>query len=275
MARPPSLDELQRSFSRLMRAPAGVAAVLPEASPAERDLCYEWTRSTPSLDSVSRLEIYANMYFYRLHDALADDFPTVRAVMGREHFHNLVTDYLLAHPSHHFSLRYAGNRLAAFLRTHPARQRWPFLPDLARLEWLVLEAFDAADAGSARADTLLAIPPERWGAITLDWIPALYCFAAAWPVHELWQSGQEDGPLPSLAARPCSLRVWRREERVFVAEIPAWEARLLGRSEPFAVLCAELAEESGEQEAAERLADWLARCVAQGLVRAVREAKCE
>ena len=46
------------------------------------------------LDPVQRLDIYANMYFWRLLDILRGDFSAVVAAVGEDAFHNLVTDYL-------------------------------------------------------------------------------------------------------------------------------------------------------------------------------------
>jgi len=269
MPQPPNLRELQERFSALIRAPRGVAAHLPAAPAEERELCLRWVASTRELSNVERLEIYANMYFYRLHDAVADDFPVVRACIGNDHFHNVLTDYFLAHPSHHFSLRHAGNRLPAFLRAHRLRERWPFLPELAWLEWLVVEAFDAPDSPVAGAGELLRVPPEAWGSMRISWIPALFAGAFAWPVHTLWKAAQASAPLPEIEPRPCWIAVWRQGESVFVAEIEAWQGRWLGRCEPLAALITERARESDEGRAAEEIASWLAGCVGDGWIRSV------
>ncbi|HEV2169709.1 MAG TPA: DNA-binding domain-containing protein, partial [Candidatus Binatus sp.] len=69
------------------------------------------------LDAVDRLDIYANMYFYRLLDVLREDFPATAAVVGTDLFHNLVTGYLLEHPPTEPSIAYAGRYLAKHLRT--------------------------------------------------------------------------------------------------------------------------------------------------------------
>lgn len=268
---PPSLPEIQKLLSRLLRAPRGVLAALPEANAEERELCRRWIAGSSRLSAVERLEIYANQYFYRLHDALADDFPTVRRVTGPAHFHNLLTDYLLACPSRHFSLRYAGRHLADFLQSHPLAQRWPYLPDLARLEWLVLEAFDAPDADTCTSEALGQVPAELWGELVLHWIPALFYLDSAWPVHELWRAQlKDDGPLPEIQEAPTRLRVWRQNERVFVAVVNEQEAAYLGRREPLAMLCEELARQVGEAEAAQRMAMWLHRWIEDGLIRSVQ-----
>ena len=51
------------------------------------------------------LDVYANMYASRLHDALAEDYPKLRVALGDERFSALATEYLGAHPPRSFTLR--------------------------------------------------------------------------------------------------------------------------------------------------------------------------
>ena len=78
------------------------------------------------LSAEARVEIYANMYFYRILDALKEDFPATLAVLGADNFHNLVTGYLLEYPPTEPSISYCGRHLADYLRDHPMRERAPF-----------------------------------------------------------------------------------------------------------------------------------------------------
>src|ERR1700677_1756210 len=71
------------------------------------------------LTPFERLEIYNRQYWYRVLDALAEDFPVLRAVVGSRAFEQLSVEYLTAHPSRSFSLRNLGSRLAEWLSDHP------------------------------------------------------------------------------------------------------------------------------------------------------------
>src|SRR4029079_6895773 len=71
--------------------------------------------SDDRLSAVDRLDVYATMYFVRLHDVLRDEFARTAAALGAEAFHTLVSDYVQANPPSHPSLREAGARLPAFL----------------------------------------------------------------------------------------------------------------------------------------------------------------
>ena len=106
----------------------------------------EFIKPNARLNSVERLEIYSRSYWFRVLDSLADDFPGLRAVLGKVAFNRLSRAYLTDCPSRSFTLRNLGARLEEWLRTN---QRYgghaPGLAlDMARLEWAHIEAFDSA-----------------------------------------------------------------------------------------------------------------------------------
>ena len=125
------LKKLESLLYRLITAPSGVA----EGLAAERELgaggLDDIVLGDERLSAEARVDIYANMYFYRLLDALKEDFPATLAVLGADNFHNLVTGYLLEYPPTEPSLYYCGRHLAAYLRDHPLREGAPFIADLA------------------------------------------------------------------------------------------------------------------------------------------------
>src|SRR5260370_42069661 len=102
------LKGLQSLLYRLIPAASGVA----EGLAAERDL------GATGLDAIvlgdnrlsaeARVEIYANMYFYRILDSLKEDFPATLVVLGEDNFHNLITGYLLEYPPTEPSISYCG-----------------------------------------------------------------------------------------------------------------------------------------------------------------------
>src|SRR5262249_61021381 len=102
----PALGELQALFWRTLNGstePALEAVVV----------------STPALPAAGRLDIYARMYFWRLHDALAGDFEKTAAALGADRFADTVRAYLAAHPSGHPSVPHLGRHFAGFPREAP------------------------------------------------------------------------------------------------------------------------------------------------------------
>ncbi|MCX8072458.1 MAG: DNA-binding domain-containing protein [Candidatus Binatia bacterium] len=268
------LKRVQWLLSELIRAPEGVAPAVAGLSPDARALWEGLVRPYGQLDAVARLDIYANMYFFRIRDAVADDFPTLRATIGAERFHNLMTDYLLEHPSRSFTLRDVGRALPAFLRQHSLLHEWPWLADLAELEWAVVEAFDAADRPPAGEAELARVPAEVWGQCTLLWHPSLRVLACGYPVHLPWQRWQNDEEPGEVSAAQTWLRIWRRDERVFVTAVSQEEAHILKEQESLGALAERLAAQWGEEAVAQRLATWLAEWVQAGIVCGLEPLKC-
>ncbi len=265
----PTLEQTQHLFWKLITAPEGAAAGLGGLSPAERTLGESLVRGDARLSAVERLDVYADMYFYRIRDCLKEDFTAVRAVIGDDAFHNLITDYLIAHPPTHFSLRYAGQQLPAFVRGHALAARWPYLPDLAALEWAILDAFDAPDAEPLDAAALASVPQERWPELRLQLTPSLRLLRLDWPVHEVWKQAQGDEQPEEPQPAPTALRVWRQDLRVFHRPMDATEdaaLRAVNDGAPFADVCERIVACESEAHGADRALALLGEWLADGLL---------
>jgi hypothetical protein len=268
----PRLAQTQDVFWRLISAPDGVAAGLAALPDRERALPFGldgWLREDERLRAIERLDVYANMYFFRLLDCLAEDFPAVQAVVGHEQFHALVSDYLTIHPSEHPSVRMLGRALGDFLETRPLSAEVSYLPDLARFEWDLLGAFDAVDAEPLAAECLQQLAPGGWAALRLALTPSLRILEARAPVQEVWSAATEGRDLPSIALRPTALRIWREDLRVFHRTIDRLELmalRAAERGERFAAMCDRAAGLVGEEGAASELVTILQRWLADRVI---------
>jgi len=292
----PDLRKIQELFWSLIAAPEGVRPGLQELRRQGRlvsgDLSF-MIRGDARLAAEDRLDIYASMYFYRLRDSLAEDFPRVAAIVGGAAFHNLATDFLLAHPSRHWSLRALGVPFPEFLESHALSGPFPFLADLARLEWARIEMFDAADAEVLSRDEAAAGGPE----LHLALVPAARLLSLAWNVAPVWRAlGQEEPPAGSgsnsaavaddqgeefAAPRPVepperrqtAILVWRQEFSVYHRTVTPIEAACLRMARQDGVSLPDLCEiilggeQAQEPQAAMRaVADLLGRWLEDGLV---------
>lgn len=265
------LRDLQERFWELITAPEGVERALPEfgrqhpeAVPLER-----WVHGTGALGAAGRVDIYANMYFYRLLEVLQGDYPKVAATIGEAAFHNLITGYLLAWPSTSPSIREVGRHLAGFLQGHELTGRFPILPDLARVEWARVEVFDRENVPILTMQDLAALPATEWASLRLQPTPALRILDLEHPAHELFQS-LERGEAAMPAQARVTLLVWRRHFQSWMRPVHAEERRLLeliAAGLTFAGLCDELRRaESTDEAAAQRALDLLVSWVEAGLL---------
>jgi Putative DNA-binding domain len=262
------LHDTQARFHALVTARDSVAAIAAR-DPAARASADEMVVGDARLSAVERLDVYAGMYFVRIHDVLAEELARTAAAMGGEAFHRLVTDYLAACPPNHPSLREAGARLPEFLAGHALAGERPWLAELARLERARLEVFDGPDAEPLTIAALSAVPPERFGALRFRLIPSHRLLANRFAISETWRADSPGDAPPR--AQPETLIVWRRDVTVF--HRPAdddevrWLPRLAGAGGVvFADLCAALAETRGLVGSAARAFELSARWAAEGLL---------
>ncbi len=258
MTAPVPLRRVQEAFWDLIAAPEGVRPGLTsleaEGALAPSDV-EAWFLGDERADALSRLDIYASMYFYRLKDALAEDFPNLVAHLGHDRWHDLVTDFLLAHPSTRPSLRWVGEPLPGYLASHPLSGPHPYVPDLAALEWARSDVFQQLDAPPVDRAALGAVPPEAWADLTLLPIPALHVVRSRWNVAALWRR-LEDGETVepgSVEARDQAILVWRQELTARHRSLDEDEARALDAlvtRRTFAEVCEAIAGDDGDVEAA-------------------------
>jgi len=190
MSRTATLDGTESLFWDLITAPEGVRPgleALVRAGKAEPSAVEALITGDDRLPAADRLDIYANMYFFRLLDCLREDYPRLASALGEGRFHNLATDYLLAHPSQNPSLRYLGERLPPFLAGHALARESACLVDLARLEWTRADLFDAADARALTRDDLAGLAGQHGGDLPLRAVPAFRLLRLEHDAPALWR----------------------------------------------------------------------------------------
>ena len=268
---PTRLKKLESLLYRLITAPSGVAGAIA----AERDLgpgggLDAIVLGDDRLSAEARVDIYADMYFYRLLDALKEDFPATLAVLGdSDNFHNLVTGYLLEYPPTEPSISCCGRYLAVYLRDHPAREDAPFIADLARLERAIVEVFLGPDAAALEADSLHALAPADWPAIKLRLQPSAQILALQWRVSELLRAVEEQRPWKPAEQGAVKVLVWRRNARVFYRDLEEAEAAALeavSRGAAFAKICEIVAADDHTQDPVAAMNRMLARWLSDGLL---------
>lgn len=185
------------------------------------------------LTSAERVGIYAEMYFARLIEVLEEEFPALVHLLGHARAHGLFQDYVVAHPSRHYSLNVLGQRLPAYLRDEAVElEPRAFAVELARLERTIQDVFDAPACASLAVEALTAVPPERWSQARLLPIPAFALLAFEHPVNAWYQAFRERAsadaaPLPAPARARSHTAVFRQDGRVWRMDLtPAQHALL-------------------------------------------------
>ena len=219
----------------------------------------------------TRLGIYSGAYRSRLAEALEANYPALAKLLGPADFATLATEYVRAHDSPFFSIRYYGDQLPAFLAAREDYTAAPVLAELARWEWNMTCVFDAADATPLAAAELSRVTPAQWAQLRFSWHPSVHRLNLAWNVPQLWQALSDDAERPAATLNPASLPwlLWRQELTTYFRSLSAAEAAALDAARsgwPFGELCELLCEEVGEARAAATAAELLHGWIASGLV---------
>jgi len=168
------------------------------------------------VSGLERLEVYAQGYIARIHEALNESYKAVEHVLGHEMFVKLTEDYAKRYPSEDYNLSLAGRHLSSFFQDYKTARELPFLGDLASLEWSITEAFHAFEIPAESLEMLGLLSDEEWEKIKIEFQPHVRILNSDWPVWDIWQARKE--PVEKikidLINRPQQVLIYRKEWQV-------------------------------------------------------------
>ncbi len=221
-----------------------------------------------------RLAIYSNAYASRLIESLKANYPAIAKLLGERDFQELATEYVAAHDSRFFSIRYYGHALAHFLCSDARYRPVPFLADLARWEWTMNDVFDSADAEPLEVKALAHKSPGDWASMRFTFHPSVRTLALHWNAPQVWKALVNGGERPraTLARDATTWLLWRCDLRELLRPLSKAEEHALVAAragEPFGEVCAALCEHVREDEAPARAAEFLRNWIEGGLITAL------
>lgn len=255
-----TLNTLQKEFQAYLLSPASLPAIEPAII------------NTPEANAGLRLEIYAEAYRLRLQEALRTDFEAVHGLLGDEQFDDLCLRYIDRYPSRHFSLRYFGRQMSAYLRDTEPYARQPVLSELAAFEWALIDAFDAPDCITVTREDMAELTAEAWPALQFEMHDSIQQLRLSWNVQAIWKALKEGGepPLPVKTNEAHDWLIWRHDMSSYfrpLAPYEAWAINAARNGCSFAALCEGLCEWVGEEQAAVSAAGLLHLWVRDGLIK--------
>jgi hypothetical protein len=136
--------------------------------------------------------VYRNTMMSGCIDALQANFPSVARLVGSDWFRAAAATCVRTDPPHDGRLLMYGERFADFLAGFEPARELPYLPGVARLDRLWIEAHTAADANAVEAAWLAQLSPEQLGATRLAPHPAArWCHVADLPVFSIWSTSRQ------------------------------------------------------------------------------------
>lgn len=176
-----------------------------------------------------RLQIYRNNTLLSLTEALKTSFPVVARLVGEKFFAFAADRFIRSQPPQTPRLSEYGAAFPRFLAGFEPAAGLAYLPDVARLEWAVDEAYDAEDEPPLEAAALAALPPEAHPVLRFALRASCRFVASCYPVKRIWLANQP-GASPEtvqLDGGGERLLVMRRGFEVMLIELDAAEFALL------------------------------------------------
>jgi hypothetical protein len=258
--------DVQRLFWEAISHPTSVRAFLDGSDERTRAGFARVFAGSATFPIADRLEVYARASFYRLLDVLKEQFPVVLGYLGSDDFHDLVTEYLLEHPSRSANLHHLGDALPDFIAQHRVAEKRPYLGDFARIERALGHAIEAADDTPVAATDLARVSPTRWPVLCFRLVQSADLLNTRWDLRPAHAATREHKPLPEPVPGEPTL-VWRRGYVPCFRPVGAAEEaalRLLALGCNFAALGQQFASLG---ESPRELSEALARWVNEELVR--------
>ena len=206
MTNAPSLHELQAAFDRSVFA--GDAQGLEP-----------WVDAR-GLAPQDRIQVYRNMVFNTLSGALVTSFPVVLRLVGQDCFEGLASRYIAAIPSSSGNLQDYGQSFPDFLASAAETAGLPYLPDVARLEWLRQEAYLAADADAIAPEWLTLLKDDELAQSKIDLHPSIHLLASQHPIFDIWRFCHDENPHQlHLGGEGQAVMVWRDDIQIAIQPV--------------------------------------------------------
>jgi hypothetical protein len=177
-------------------------ALLDPASPAPEDLVGPGGRAAGR-----RFDVYRNNVAASLTAALAEGFPVLERLLGRDYFRAMAGVFLRAHPPEDPRLQAWGGKLPGFLARFEPVAHLPYLPDVARLELGLRQSYHAADAAPLRIG---GRPPEEILSLRPRLAPATLILQSPFPVLSIWLRNTAE-PGRKIEPRPETVLISRKD----------------------------------------------------------------
>jgi hypothetical protein len=156
-------------------------------------------------EALGRIEVYREHFVESLTVALGEVYPVTRRLVGESCFRRFARAHLDARPPLDPRLSRYGDAFASTIDEVGVRAKAPYLADVARLEWALHEAGDAAAAPCELPDTCAVTADAR-----VRFVRSMRLLRSDWPIDSIWRAhhGAEfPGDVFRLEARPGFVQV--------------------------------------------------------------------
>lgn len=184
------LKSIQKEIFQIIKTPAS----------SDSDLVV----SDQKLKASERLHTYKRSSYLKPYSCLSDDFQVTKVFLGEDRFDKLAESYFSRYPADTHFINECGKHFPDFLAKSNEGNSYPFIKDLAFLEWLRVESFY----------DFFNYKEEVKSSSNVVVNPSIKTFLSDWPLHLIWDEEK------AYIAKPTNVFVWTTEDRS--VHVRAW-----------------------------------------------------
>ncbi len=132
-----------------------------------------------------RLKVYRNNVVGGLSDYIVSTFPLLEKLVGEEFLKMMARAFIIQSPPVGGCLQQYGKGFGDFIDTYAPAQSLPYLPDMARFEFAMNEAYYAPDDDALSAMALAAISPDALADTVLSLRTSVRFLVSDFPLEDI------------------------------------------------------------------------------------------
>lgn len=133
----------------------------------------------------SDLGVYPMAWRMNAYRALSITYPTVVSLLGEDTFHVLIAMYVKQYPGAHSDWGTWGRSLPTWLAQQAELDAYPYLPDVAKLDWLCHTTERAPD-GQLDMASLMSLGTQPLSQVFLTLAAGVQVMSSIFPIAQIW-----------------------------------------------------------------------------------------
>lgn len=166
--------------------------------------CLERVRDGGKISRDRRVDIYRTTMREAHVRALANTYAGCEKILGVRYFRQLASEFYYRHPATHPDLNRYGEAFPDFVQDfiehHAELAEYPYLPDLARLEWAYEQAYYAKEDPAFDFQALGRLDEDEYRRLCFVLGASVSMLRSVYPVLELWSAQREQETIREIEA---------------------------------------------------------------------------
>ncbi len=191
-----------------------------------------YIRPCDALQPKQQLAIYQNNLRGALQNTLSQTYSVCCKILGENYFRQLVKNYIATYPSRHFDLNFYGRHFSDFLQNCYATldeiTDFPYLSDLAKLEWLYHRAYYATESTNFDFEMFARLSEPQQSSVYFNLTEGLAFISSEYPIVSIWRlNKQENITQTAIAGLAESCCIYPNQYQVEITQINSRSYQLL------------------------------------------------